>query len=535
MKSFKKLFLVKEKREYELMLAAKLNQKIDKIHSSKKLGYAKISREKLRDFSTGKLSINKNTMNLLLAMSVYVDSTSRVVIDLEKLSRQLHMQRRTFQNAMREAKFHKLLYKKDGSYYSNFHLVTSGDSTTYNYISPLDEFTSASFLNLTLNQQRLLSYILTSSLMGSLQTYNIVKLYKNKVKNKKLEKDEDRGLDIFPNLKDLLVNLSVLINLDQIEVKLFYKRQGFFILNSSYKGNIEKTLLAHFGFSAKGKKGSRISYDTFDNEKIQVRTSKRLDKKVKVVATEYELEQMALMNNFSVRDFGEEQLNYFIGVKNELMLSAGSFGADIFRKVAKKYFAERKEMILMDAAKGKATNYFVDYYLLPEISAILSDAALHQNIMRSENTIFQEILTNGYILPLKHVCSLIKFFMQKGSDNHLLKLDKDLFQRAINTSRFIGDEWSQLNSKLEHIKYKFNLSISHFDLSIGETKDLLYRCAEKNLKHEDLLEILASVDRKDSLDSILSDYVTELEVSESEPAKPEMITYMNSFIARELY
>src|SRR5690606_38314762 len=93
-----------------------------------------------------------------------------------------------------------------------------------------------------------------------------------------------------------------------------------------------------------------------------------------------------------------------------------------------------KEMILTYAEQEKATNYYVDYYLLPEIRSILSDASLHQNIMKSGSSKFTEILTNGYILPINSITSLVAFYVHKGSsyDNELALLDKDLVRRSID-------------------------------------------------------------------------------------------------------
>ena len=507
-----------------------IKTKINEFNKLKKIGYAKISREKLRSFSKGNLNLTRNATNLILGMSKYVDSTSRIVISLEKLSRELNMQRKTFDHVISLAKYHKLIYKKNGAYYSNFHIITTGEGSTMDYIRPLDEFSSATFLNMTLNQQRLLSYILTSSLPGTLQTYNIVKLYKNKMKKSRLSKDDDCGLDIFPTLKDFLLNLSVLVINDQVEVTLRSNCKGSTRLNGESKENIEEVLLNHFGFSITGKT-SRVSYATFGNELIDIRISNRLcNQNPKVIASEYELEQFALANNFSAYNLGLEQMNFLIGVKNELIRFAGETGAEIYRKVIKKFFLEKKELIVSYAEKQKATNYFVDYYLLPEIRAILKDAALHQNIMSSVKTNFKEILTNGYILPIRDVCSLLAFYIHKGSDNHLLQLDKEFFQRAIHTNTFTDNTWVQFNEKANKIKYDFNLLTASLQMPITERNQLIYVLADNHLitQVEKIKEILKKIDNNESVDDIFNQMESEdVENSEYHLFSPEDI--LNEF------
>lgn len=478
-----------------------INTKIKELYNPQSMGYAKISREKLRSFAKGNLNLTKNATNLILGMSKYVDSTSRIVISLEQLSRELNMQRKTFNHVIALAKFNGLIYKKNGAYYSNFHVITTGENSTMDYISPLDEFSSATFLNMTLNQQRLLSYILTSSLPGTLQTYNIVKLYNNKMKKKRLSKEEDSGLDIFPTLKDLLKNLAVLIKNDQVEVILRNGSIPTFKLTGATKGNIEETLLNHFGFSETGKT-SRINYLSFGNELIGIKISKRLcNQNSKVIASEYELEQFALSQNFSAYNLGVEQMNYLIGIKNTLIRFAGETGAEIYRRVIKKFFKEKKELIVSYAEKDKATNYFVDYYLLPEICSILKDAALHQNIMSSVKTNFKEILTNGYILPVKDVCSLLAFYIHKGSDNHLLQLDKEIFKRAIQINKFTDNNWVTFNNKINQIKYDFKLLTVSLQMTIADKNQLLYVLADNHLltQQDKIEEILKKLQNKESV------------------------------------
>lgn len=484
---------------------------INKLSKPQRMGYAKISREKLRSFSKGNLNLTKNAANLILGMSKYVDSTSRIVISLERLSRELNMQRKTFNHVLSLAKFNGLIYKKNGAYYSNFHVITAGESSTMDYINPLDEFSSATFLNMTLNQQRLLGYILTSSMPGTPQTYNIVKLYNNKMKKTRLSKGEDSGLDIFPTLKDFLINLAVLVKNDQVEVILKNSSNLSVILDGDSKGDIEQVLLYHFGFSKTGKT-TRINYTTFGNELIDIRISNRLcSQNSKVIASEYELEQFALAQNFSVYNLGAEQMNYLIGVKNELIRFAGETGAEIYRKVIKRFFMEKKELIISYAEKQKATNYFVDYYLLPEVRSILKDAALHQNIMSSVSTNFKEILTNGYILPIKDVSRLLAFYIHKGSDNHVMQLDKEFFQRAIHTNTFPDTSWVHFNERANQIKSDFKLMTISLDMPIADRKQLVYALADNRLltQKDKIEDILKKLVNKETVDDICHELESE--------------------------
>ena len=181
---------------------------------------------------------------------------------------------------------------------------------------------------------------------------------------------------------------------------------------------------------------------------IEVRISKRLcSQNTKVIASEYELDQFALIHNFIAYNFPQEQRNYLFGVKNELFKLAGETGVLIYRRIIQKYFAKKNELVISHANKDKATNYFVDFFLLPEIGKILSDAALHQNIMQSITTNFKEILTNGYILPIKDILGLVGFYTKKASDNHIMQLEGEFIKQAISITKFSNSGWVDFNTK----------------------------------------------------------------------------------------
>lgn len=487
-------------------LAMTMLEKINKdLSSSKGLGYAKISRDKLRNIAKAKIDLTRSAIDLLLAMSRYVDSTSRIVIDLDMLSRKMNMQRKTFKHVMSQLLYKKLIYRKDGAYYSNFHTISKGNKSSFEYINPQEEFTSPTFLNLTLNQKRLLSYFLTSSMLGSTQIYNVVKLYRNKLKENSIT-EKQSGLDIFPTLKELLENLSVLINNDQVVVQLTNGPTKI-ELSKDCGLDIKETLLSYFGFSEEKNRSRTTVLNTY-NEIIKVKISNRIcNTKENVIASEYELDQFAMANNFSAYDLGIKQMKFLIGVKNDLIKFAGDTGASIYRRTIQKYFSEKKEMILTYAEEEKATNYYVDYYLLPEIRSILSDAALHQNIMSSGSSKFTEILTNGYILPINSITSLVAFYVHKGSknENELALLDKDLVRRAINKTNLTSKPWMEYKEKVSEIKYNFRLLTTV--LPYAMQNELFDYCLDNSLltqenKIKDIVRILEEKSSDKSLDDI---------------------------------
>jgi hypothetical protein len=82
-------------------------QKIKSIEfENKSIGYVKPATKYVRGYGKGELRLNKSTMDLLLAMSKYVDSSSRVVININKLAK---MQKRTLEEALKQAEFERLL------------------------------------------------------------------------------------------------------------------------------------------------------------------------------------------------------------------------------------------------------------------------------------------------------------------------------------------------------------------------------------------------------------------------------------------
>ena len=481
-----------------------------------KIGYAKPSKKHMFSFAKGDLPLNGSTMKFLLAMSKYIDSTNRIVIDVNILARKLHIQRKTLHGILREAKYYKLIYLKDGFYYSNFHVVTKGNSTEMEYIRLLDEYTSPVFLNYTLNLQRLLCYFLAASPMGTQQTYNIVQLYNNKMKMKKHRGidtvKKTGGLDIFPTFKDLLNGLSVLVENDQIELKLINKATGHNIkLNSSNK-NTKDILFAHFNMT-EDKRKNRITNDVLYNELIQVKISKRLcQQNCKVIATEYEIEEMALANNFSFFDMPETQRNYLIGIKNSLMGFCPQSGATLFRKTLLNYFSEKGPLVLYHAQKEKAVNYFVDFYLLPEVRNILTGAALHQNIMATQlrDIKFNEILTAGYIVSLGDICGFIKFYSKYGSTGDMYLLHSNLRKHFINTSTFKHEGWSKFNEKLDlQVEPIINTCKTVFKEDVRSLDTYLTKLAESGvMSNKEKLE--KELDRLLNIEPIIKANLNEL-------------------------
>lgn len=96
-------------------------------------------------FGKGELPISASTMNLMMFVSPYVDLDGRIVLEMDEIRQRLFVQHKTFYHALHQALEHRLLYKRDGFYYSNFHIHTTGDSGKAEYLKLLKVYTSQRF------------------------------------------------------------------------------------------------------------------------------------------------------------------------------------------------------------------------------------------------------------------------------------------------------------------------------------------------------------------------------------------------------
>ncbi len=481
------------------MGAFSLNQKMP---FQKRVGRAKPDRKLLQQFAMKQLNINPSTMKLLLAISPYVDIDGQVVISLDKIRRELNMQKKTFNHVLKEAKFNQLLVIKEGAYYSNFHIQATGQGGEMSYVKIYDVFTSPGFLSYSLNEQRLFTFTLTRSIKPTQwQTYNIVQLYTNRKNNK------TNGLHIFPTFRELGNALIKLIKNDHIEVKLVPNKSNIgdsIILNSNTKA-IEKQFFDFFGKSPnedKAKEYSRFTLKDIDNQLIRIRvTNSVTSNERKVVASEYELDVLARENYFLASDINSEQKGYMIGYKNELYQVAGETGIKIYRNSLKKFIQDHGFSILTFSDNQKAANNFMNFYILKEIQNLLSGVALHQNILRDSQIKFPELLSNGYIVPVNVIGPLLTFFLKYGSSNHIIRLDRALFSHEINYSTFNlhKSEWQLLKVKTDTIFVKHEAAIGEKFDNYNDFRGFIYECASKGLLIDDKLEKLFVEDSEDRL------------------------------------
>lgn len=455
------------------------------LNNTLDFGRAKIDRAMLQKFSTRQLDINKTTNNLMLALSPYIDLDNRVVVDFTKIRRELKVQKKTFDASIREALSKKLLFKKDGYFYSNYHLQTSGEGGVMTYVKNYDVFTSAEYLNYTKNEQRLFNFILTRSNRPlQWQTYNIVDLFLNKQKQAK------RGLDIFPTFRQLGNALITLIKNGHIEVNLLDQSNGnnTYFLTKETKA-IHAKFFGFFGMVEKQEQGlkkiKRLSKENIDNQLIRVRLTRLVTDNIRTLeASERELDTIARANFFMANDINSTQRNFIIGYKNKLFEVAGETGLEIYRKTLRRFLEVSSNSVIDYANEGKAANHFMNFYILPEIRNILVGAALHQNILQSSGEPkFKELLCGGYILPTKHIPSLILFYTRYGSDNHLMDMDRALFQHAIDYTQFkLGNtEWNVLANRTKTVLTENAIYFPELYKDKENFRKLIHLCAREGI------------------------------------------------------
>lgn len=463
---------------------------------------SKIDRLALQKLATNELNLNKKTVEFLLALTPYIDLDKRVMEDLETIRIQLQIQRKTLQSILKEVFFHKLLFFKGGHYYSNFHIKTSGKAGVATYTQNYKVFSTAKYQNYTKNEQRLFNFILTRSIAPTQwQRYKVMELFKNK-------KQAKRGLDIFPTFRQLANALLTLVNNGHIEIMLVNKTDQLNtpVLTENTKDN-EISFFRFFGKEYLTEQQDvreikRLSNSTIENRLIQVRVTKKVvEQTVPLVASEKELDILASANNFSYLDIPKKQRNLIINYKNTLFNHFGEVGLTIYRNMLVKFFDANNNLIVEYAHKDKAANIFMNHYILPEIRNIITAAALHQNTLKDSinNTNkprFNELLCNGYIIPTKYIGSFIMFYTDKGSINHVIDLDRALFQHAINYKNFkvAEKEWNLLKSQKEKIFADKSIIVPEIFENPQQYRDFMYSCAKNGVLHDDnrLIELTAA-------------------------------------------
>lgn len=372
---------------------------------------AKLDRELLRDFVRKNLDISKTAFNLILHLTPYVDRDGRIHLD-KAIKANTYYDRQSIKKAFNELcettyNDKKLISYEDGYYVSNFHVATSGKLT---YLKHLPIFNSPEFLNLTLNQTRLLMYIATNNVRNQYTAVAIENLYKNTLH------DPEYGLNIYHSSKSMRDDLFYLIDMGFVHVRLHGEDSELDKTDSTYK--------KHFNdyCEFKNEKKARTSKYKKNNHVIGLKVNPALFEKDAIANEASKAEIRLLCDRYHMfhEDLKPETFNYITGKKNEMIELFGEAGFSLYRNALEKYFKEKHEFIVYYDQLKKAANHFTDFYLLEEIKMVILAALKFELGSRGELT------ATGYPISEVHIPSLVRYFIANSSDEHKVLIDQDI-------------------------------------------------------------------------------------------------------------
>jgi hypothetical protein len=393
--------------------------------------YAKPRHDLVFDFAKGNLKIAGSTMDLLMFVSPYVDIDGRIIIPLETARRALNMQLKTLTLAIHQALENDLLYKKNGHYYSRFHMNVGKSVSGLTYLKLLQEYSSPTLLNYSLNLKRLFYYFASFTKIGTKKKVTIENLYKNELHTNTF------GISYFDTFKDLAKAMLTLIKDDQIQVQLIQDEQSNIgTLLTHDTPELEKTFYAFFGKAKE--QNERTSVIKREKHKIKVQLSNRvIQNEVRVVASETEFRLYADTHGICWEDMNLSTKNFLFAYKSDLYNRFGEVGLSIYRKSIQSYLKEHADSVLYhDLIKNKTANYVMDFYILKEVKEIIIGAARHQNILKGLK-MSSHLLCNGYLINSKDVPEYLQYFMTKGSDNHQVQLDDLFAEEKLDYTNFV--------------------------------------------------------------------------------------------------
>lgn len=474
------------------------------IDKERKIGFAKPSLKKVQSFGKGRMAISGSTMDLMMFVSPYVDLDGRIVLEMDEIRQRLFVQHKTFYHALHQALEHRLLYKRDGFYYSNFHIGATGESGKAEYLKLLKVYTSPTLLNYSLNKKRLFYYFASVTTLGTWQRIFIENLYKNELRHK------EYGVKYFSSFKEMASALITLIQDGLLEVKL-HSMDGL-VLDSTTE-RLNETFNAYFNMP-EGNRKSRLTSVSSKAQVISVRVSPLLiaENEMEVVASKTELHQLAENYMLDWTELREETKNIIVGYKNKLYHAIGNTGISIYREALHTYVKEFGPTILhFDLDKNKAANFFMDFYLLPAIKAHLLAVASQPNIMNKKMRV-SEILGNRKLLPVQSIEGLVEFYLTHGSLSHKVTLQQELEQRNISyrTYTIANHQWEKLHKETFELYESIPAEYAEH-MNLIEWKTFVYQRAIKQHYRD-----------KDAFIEMVMKYLTVTEEKET-TVKPEKL------------
>lgn len=393
---------------------------------------AKLNRTILFNFGNGKSNLTPSAVDFMVTVAPYIDLDGRININLHEVRKALYGQVVTLNRVIDELISLDHLYKKGVFYYSKFHVITDGKDESYQRL--LEVFTSAAVLNMNKNRKRLFYYFASYAIVGYPKKISVENLYENTLHS------DNQGINYYDSYQNLTTDLFALIS------------EGLITLNvngtllSNLTTNFEEVFHNFCDFNQFKQKDDTSKYTVKKN-----RTSKnKLHKFTTSInqrcitnivdnrASEQEILNYADRYNICSDLFRDETFAFMIAIKNELVSKFNETGLKLYRTSLNRYFKEHQEKVPFHqfvSGVNKVANYFMDFYLLPELKDILLAAAKCKSLGSGH------MAAMGYPSALTHVNQLISYYLNHASDNHLVVFDQDLGQQELAWEKLTSFDW----------------------------------------------------------------------------------------------
>ena len=226
-------------------------------------------------------------------------------------------------------------------------------------------------------------------------------------------------------------------------------------------------------------------------------------------------------NNIYHEVMRNSTIPYFITIQNELFNSFEMAGLELYRNPLLSYFATEKENVLYhdlnaNEKETKAINTMVDFYLIKDIQQVILNV-----LTVTDTTKFSSI--ENYFKNKECLAELVRYFIQKSSDDHKVVLEEQLDKYGIQLESLINtlpqqnqfeNHWLFLNECVTNIYDQFDFSVEYF--TIEHKKNVVRQWAKEGIlaRKEKLERSVKELKEKVLFISNRSKYIIEnLEVS----------------------
>lgn len=410
-----------------------------KNYINKRTKTAKLDRELFFRIGNGSLPITGNAINFMLYTINFVAKDGRIYCEKFQIRKHFCMQHKTFNRVIAELKLLNLLSEKDGFLYSHFHVLSSGEKGEKGYLQNIQTLTSDDILSLNIKKKRFFIYAASFSRMGIPKSVSVEALYSNKYHS---------GVNYIESYQELT------------EILFEFVQKGYFVVyinGNRYdkdSPNFEQVFHSYCGYDhTSGKqrmsklKKHTIGIQIHENLIKDVRPNQSSKEEFKYYAGQYHIYHELMR---------PETIPFFINIQNELFNSFGTVGVELYRHALISYFSAEEENVLYhdlmsNKNETKAVNTMMDFYLIKDVQDIII------NVLAKVNT--KEPIIH-YFMDKRNLSELVRYFVQKSSDNQKILLDSALESHGIqlnelvevsSNNEFADNYWLLLNNHISDI------------------------------------------------------------------------------------